>query len=119
MANTATRLITLIMLLQRQPNQTAAQLAQALDVSVRTVQRYITMLDEIGIPVYAERGPAREAETGDVGVLLAAGGADGHALRVRRSSAGGPFRTGPHAWHRDTPATARRRRGARRLDRRE
>jgi predicted DNA-binding transcriptional regulator YafY len=57
MANTATRLITLIMLLQRQPNQTAAQLAQALDVSVRTVQRYITMLDEIGIPVYAERGP--------------------------------------------------------------
>jgi predicted DNA-binding transcriptional regulator YafY len=57
MANTATRLITLIMLLQRQPNQTAAQLAQELDVSVRTVQRYITMLDEIGIPVYAERGP--------------------------------------------------------------
>jgi len=57
MANTATRLITLIMLLQRQPNQTAAQLGQALDVSVRTVQRYITMLDEIGIPIYAERGP--------------------------------------------------------------
>jgi predicted DNA-binding transcriptional regulator YafY len=57
MANTATRLITLIMLLQRQPNQSAAQLAQALGVSVRTVQRYITMLDEIGIPIYAERGP--------------------------------------------------------------
>jgi predicted DNA-binding transcriptional regulator YafY len=58
MANTATRLITLIMLLQRQPNQTAAQLAQALGVSVRTVQRYITMLDDLGIPVYAERGRA-------------------------------------------------------------
>src|SRR6266540_4438233 len=57
MANTATRLITLIMLLQRQPNQTASQLARALDVSVRTVQRYITMLDEMGIPIYAERGP--------------------------------------------------------------
>ena len=57
MANTATRLITLIMLLQRQPNQTAAQLAQTLDVSVRTVQRYMTMLDEMGIPIYAERGP--------------------------------------------------------------
>jgi predicted DNA-binding transcriptional regulator YafY len=57
MANPATRLITLIMLLQRQPNQTAGQLAQALGVSVRTVQRYITMLDEMGIPVYAERGP--------------------------------------------------------------
>jgi len=57
MANTATRLITLLMLLQRQPNQTASQLAEELDVSVRTVQRYMTMLDEMGIPVYAERGP--------------------------------------------------------------
>jgi predicted DNA-binding transcriptional regulator YafY len=57
MANTATRLITLIMLLQRQPNQSATQLAQTLDVSVRTVQRYMTMLDEMGIPIYAERGP--------------------------------------------------------------
>src|SRR5215217_8259131 len=57
MANTATRLITLIMLLQRQPNQSAAQLAQTLIVSVRTVQRYIAMLEEIGIPIYAERGP--------------------------------------------------------------
>lgn len=57
MSNTATRLITLIMLLQRQPNQSAAQLAQVLNVSVRTVQRYITMLDDMGIPVYAERGP--------------------------------------------------------------
>ena len=57
MANTATRLITLIMLLQRQPNQNAAQLAQELNVSVRTVQRYINMLDEMGIPIYAEHGP--------------------------------------------------------------
>jgi predicted DNA-binding transcriptional regulator YafY len=57
MATTATRLITLIMLLQRQRNQNATQLAQELNVSVRTVQRYINMLDEMGIPVYAERGP--------------------------------------------------------------
>jgi predicted DNA-binding transcriptional regulator YafY len=57
MATTATRLITLIMLLQRQPNQNATQLAQELQVSVRTVQRYIKMLDEMGIPVYTERGP--------------------------------------------------------------
>ncbi|HET9496204.1 MAG TPA: YafY family protein [Chloroflexia bacterium] len=57
MANTATRLITLIMLLQRRPNQTARQLAQELEVSPRTVQRYMAMLDEIGIPIYAERGP--------------------------------------------------------------
>lgn len=57
MANTATRLITLIMLLQRRPGQKAAELARELSVSVRTVQRYIAMLDEMGIPVYSERGP--------------------------------------------------------------
>lgn len=57
MSTTATRLITLLMLLQRQPNQKAAALAEQLGVSVRTVQRYILMLDEMGIPVYAERGP--------------------------------------------------------------
>ena len=57
MANTATRLITLIMLLQRYPNQKAAELAQQLGVSVRTVHRYMSMLDEMGIPVYSERGP--------------------------------------------------------------
>ena len=57
MPNTATRLITLIMLLQRRPNQKAAELAEQLSVSVRTVHRYIAMLDEMGIPVYSERGP--------------------------------------------------------------
>ncbi len=57
MSNTATRLITLIMLLQRRPNQKAAELAEELGVSVRTVHRYINMLDEMGIPVYSERGP--------------------------------------------------------------
>ncbi len=56
MANPATRLITLIMLLQKQPNQSASQLADKLGVSVRTIQRYVNMLDEMGIPVYAERG---------------------------------------------------------------
>ncbi|MFQ5595889.1 MAG: WYL domain-containing protein, partial [Anaerolineae bacterium] len=57
MSNTATRLITLIMLLQRRPNQKASDLAEELGVSVRTLHRYIAMLDEMGIPVYSERGP--------------------------------------------------------------
>ena len=57
MTNTATRLITLIMLLQSQPNQKAADLAKKLNVSVRSLHRYIGMLDEMGIPVYSERGP--------------------------------------------------------------
>ncbi len=53
----ATRLITLIMLLQRKPNQKAAELAEALGISVRTLHRYFAMLDEMGIPIYTERGP--------------------------------------------------------------
>ncbi len=53
----ATRLITLIMLLQRQPNQKAADLARTLGISVRSLHRYFAMLDEMGIPVYTERGP--------------------------------------------------------------
>lgn len=57
MKHTATRLITLIMLLQQKPNQKAADLAKQLDVSVRTLHRHIDMLDEMGIPVYSERGP--------------------------------------------------------------
>jgi predicted DNA-binding transcriptional regulator YafY len=57
MSNTATRLITLIMLLQREPNQKAADLASELGVSVRSLHRYMSMLDELGIPVYSERGP--------------------------------------------------------------
>jgi predicted DNA-binding transcriptional regulator YafY len=55
--NTATRLITLIMLMQRQPNQKAGELARLLGVSIRSVHRYMAMLDEMGIPVYSERGP--------------------------------------------------------------
>ncbi len=57
MPNTATRLITLILLLQRQPNRKAGELAKKLGVSVRSLHRYIAMLDEMGIPVYSERGP--------------------------------------------------------------
>ena len=57
MTNTATRLITLIFLLQKRPNQKASELAEELGVSLRTIHRYFEMLDELGIPVYSERGP--------------------------------------------------------------
>ena len=57
MTNTATRLITLIFLLQNRSNQKASDLADKLGVSLRTVHRYFAMLDEMGIPVYAGRGP--------------------------------------------------------------
>ncbi len=57
MTKPASRLITLIMLLQRRPNQKAAELAAELNISVRTLHRYFEMLAEMGIPIYAERGP--------------------------------------------------------------
>lgn len=57
MSNIATRLINLILLMQRKPNQKAGKLADELGVSVRTVHRYFSMLDEMGIPIYSERGP--------------------------------------------------------------
>lgn len=57
MTTTATRLITLIFLMQNQPNQKASELAEKLGVSLRTVHRYFGMLEEMGIPLYSERGP--------------------------------------------------------------
>ena len=57
MTKPANRLLTLLLLLQRQPNQKAADMARELGVSVRTVHRYFELLDEMGIPVYTERGP--------------------------------------------------------------
>jgi predicted DNA-binding transcriptional regulator YafY len=53
----ATRLFSLIMMLQRQPNQKAADLAAELGVSVRSLHRYVAMVEQMGIPVYSERGP--------------------------------------------------------------
>jgi predicted DNA-binding transcriptional regulator YafY len=57
MANVATRLLSLIMLLQARSSWKAGDLAVELNVSERTVHRYMGMLDEMGIPIYAERGP--------------------------------------------------------------
>jgi predicted DNA-binding transcriptional regulator YafY len=57
MTKPASRLLTLILLLQAHPNQKAFDLASQLGVSVRTLHRYVEMLDEMGIPVYTERGP--------------------------------------------------------------
>lgn len=57
MSNVATRLISLIFLLQSRASWKAADLAAELGVSRRTVHRYMTMLEELGIPIYSERGP--------------------------------------------------------------
>lgn len=57
MANVATRLLSLILMLQSRPSWKAGELAGALSVSERTVHRYMGMLEEMGIPIYSERGP--------------------------------------------------------------
>src|SRR5690606_10235818 len=43
-------------LLQARPHLSGTELAQRLEVDIRTVRRYITMLQDMGIPVEAEHG---------------------------------------------------------------
>src|SRR6266568_4704319 len=52
----ASRLVTLLLLLQARGQMTAAELAGELEVSVRTIQRDIEALSAAGVPVYSERG---------------------------------------------------------------
>ncbi len=57
MTNVATRLLSMIFLFQSRRQWTVSELSDELDVSDRTVHRYIGMLEEMGIPLYSERGP--------------------------------------------------------------
>ena len=51
-----TRLLTVLELLQARPHLSGTELAQRLEVDIRTVRRYVTMLQDMGIPVEAEHG---------------------------------------------------------------
>lgn len=57
MTSVATRLLSMIFLFQSRRQWTVSELSNELNVSDRTVHRYIGMLEEVGIPLYSERGP--------------------------------------------------------------
>ncbi|HLX19947.1 MAG TPA: HTH domain-containing protein, partial [Gaiellaceae bacterium] len=54
----ATRLVSLLLLLQTRGQLTAADIAERLEVSVRTIHRDVESLASAGVPVEAVRGPA-------------------------------------------------------------
>lgn len=54
----ATRLVSLLLLLQTRGQLTAAEISGTLDVSIRTVHRDVESLTAAGVPVEAVRGPA-------------------------------------------------------------
>lgn len=51
-----TRVLTVLELLQSRPQMSGRELSERLEVDTRTIRRYITMLQDLGIPVEAERG---------------------------------------------------------------
>src|SRR6266516_2597658 len=52
----ATRVLTVLELLQSRQRISGPELATRLEVDTRTVRRYIMMLQDLGVPVEAERG---------------------------------------------------------------
>src|SRR5579859_4724749 len=56
MAHPATRVLAVLELLQSHGRMSGAELARRLEVDGRTLRRYISVLEELGIPITSERG---------------------------------------------------------------
>lgn len=58
MQHPTTRVLAVLEILQSRGRLTGTELAERLEVDLRTVRRYITILQDLGIPVEGERGRA-------------------------------------------------------------
>lgn len=56
MSGPTTRVLTVLELLQAHGQIGGAELAERLGVDRRTIRRYITVLEELGIPITTEQG---------------------------------------------------------------
>jgi predicted DNA-binding transcriptional regulator YafY len=56
MYHPTTRVLTILELLQAHGSLSGAEIADRLEVDRRTVRRYITMLQDLGIPIAGTRG---------------------------------------------------------------
>ncbi len=55
--NKSKRLVDLIIVINRKQNFTAKELAEEFGVSIRTIQRDLKDLEDLGVPLYTELGP--------------------------------------------------------------
>ncbi|HEY2200415.1 MAG TPA: HTH domain-containing protein, partial [Solirubrobacteraceae bacterium] len=56
MSHPTTRVLTVLELLQSRARLSGTELAERLDVDPRTVRRYVSALQELGVPVESESG---------------------------------------------------------------
>ncbi|MEO1289844.1 MAG: HTH domain-containing protein, partial [Chloroflexota bacterium] len=56
MYSTTARLLAVLELLQSNKRMSGTEMARRLEVDVRTIRRYITTLQDMGIPIEGERG---------------------------------------------------------------
>jgi len=93
MESPAERLLALLSLLQTRPHWNAAELAERLAVTPRTVRRDVARLRDLGYPVVAEPGPSGGYELGAGGslppLLLTDDEAVAVALGLRSAASGG------------------------------